>query len=176
MEMNRKKSIRHFLSTLSRRKADNPLSDLQDMDERELADELLIRKHFEAMPEHKCPKNVTHEILRMTVRQEKRSVRDLMDFSIPWKISTGFAGAVAIAVLVFIVTPRNEMEAPIQATATEAEVQRAKDQLKWSLAYTSQLLKQSEKKAISEAVMDELPKTLRNTLKKTVPIFKGGES
>ena len=85
MEMKRKKSFGHFLSKRSKRKADGPLSDEQGMDARDLADDQLIRDHFEALPEHKCPKHVTHEILRMTVRQEKRSLRDLFDFPIPWK-------------------------------------------------------------------------------------------
>ena len=176
MEMKRKKSFGHFLFNLSRKKTVHPLCEKREKDEHETAEDQLIREHFSSLPAHKCPKNVTHEILRMTVRQEKKSFRDLFDVPIPWKISTGLAGAVAITILVVLVTPRNKVESPLQSTVTDAEVQHARDELKWTLAYTSQLLNQSEKKAISEAVMDELPKALRNTIKKTVPIFKGGES
>ena len=83
MEMKENKSFGHFLFRLSKRKADDPLSDIQDMDEKEKADEMLIREHFKSLPDQKCPKHVTHEILRMTVRQEKQSLRDVFDFSIP---------------------------------------------------------------------------------------------
>ncbi|NQT25423.1 hypothetical protein HQ585_08710 [candidate division KSB1 bacterium] len=176
MEMRRNKSIGHFLSKVFNKKAPNPLTEVQDMDDFDLAEERILRNNFSALPKHKCPKNVTHEILRMTVKQEKQSIRSLFDFPIQWKISTGFAGAAAIAVLVLLMSPKHKVEQSLQTTVSEAEVQQAKDQLKWSLAYTSQLLNKSEKKAISEAVINELPKTLRNALTKTVPIFKGGES
>lgn len=172
----RSKRIAHFLSQIFIRKAHISSSEMSDMNEHEPADERMLRSYFSALPKQKCPKHVTQEILRMTVRQEKRSLQSLFDISLPWKISTGFAAAVAIAVLAFLISPKKDIQQPVQAAVSEDEVQRAKDQLKWSLVYASQLLNQSEKKAFSEAVMDELPKTLRNTLKKTVPLFKGGES
>jgi hypothetical protein len=176
MEKRNKNRFTHFLMKVFARKSFDSQIEFTGMDAHDLAEDRMLRSHFKDLSTYKCPKSVTHEILRMTVKQEKRSLRDLFDFPIRWKVGTGLAGAVAIVILALIFSSREKAVQPMQATVTEAEMQRAKDQLKWSLAYTSQLLNQSEKKALHEAVMDELPKTLRNTLEKAVPIFKGGKS
>lgn len=177
MKSRSKNKVVLFLAGFLHRNASGqrPLS--SEPESPDVAEDRMIRNHFRTLPNYKCPKNVTHEVLRMTVKQEKRSLRDLLDLPIPWKIGAGLVGAATIAVLAVLLDPQSGVMHPrVRDTVTEAEVQRAREQLKWSLAYTSQLINQSEKKAIHEAVMDELPKTLRNTLERAVPIFKGGES
>lgn len=176
MERRRKYIIAHFLTRLIKKKTGVQDSEAIETETSDGLNDRMLRDHFHTLTEQKCPKHVTHEILRMTVRQEKRSLRDLLDAPVQWKISTGLVGAVAIALLVIIWNPKEDGKRTARTALSETEMARAKEQLKWSLAYTSQLIKQSERKAIHEAVMDELPKTIRNTLEKTVPIFKGGES
>jgi hypothetical protein len=139
---------------------------------------LRIAREIQMLPTMKCPRGVTEEILRLTVKQkEPGKSNSPTAWMTSWQFRTAVAG-VAIAILSVIISHPAKQTTPPAASRqiSEADAERAREQLKWSLAYTSQLLNKTEKEAISEAVINELPKTLRNTLKKTVPLFKGGES
>ncbi len=141
-------------------------------------DDFPLAKEIQSLPTMKCPREVTEEILRLTVKQKQPGRSNSpAAWMASWQLRTAVAG-VAIAILSVIILHPTKQTPPVTASRqiTEAEAERAREQLKWSLAYTSQLLNKTEKEAIGEAVINELPKTLRNTLKKTVSLFKGGES
>ena len=139
----------------------------------------ILKREMKKLPKMKCSPGVRDEILRLTVRQEKSKWQlPLFEWKSHWKLELAVAGAAMAFVMFFVFKPgiQQETPVPIQAELSAEDQKAAQDKLKWTLAYTSQLLKKSEKRAIGEAVVNGLPKALRNTLKKTVPLFKGGES
>jgi|GEM_PF-6938505 len=145
-------------------------------DERQ--EERVLTETFRLLPKLKCPDGVTEEILRLTIRQ-KRSVKRF-SFVVglaDWRLRAAAAVAVAALIAVLIFYPgKPEPVISVSPQVAEVDAERASEQLKWSLMYTSQLLNKSEKQAIGEAVINKLPETFRNTLKKTIPLFQGGES
>ena len=116
--------------------------------------------------------------LRLTVKKDQPKFRlPLFDLRNHWKFEAAIAGAAMVFLILFVFKPERQVQKTAMQTQLSVEEQLAQqEKIKWTLAYTSQLLNKSEKKAVGEAVVNELPKTLRNTLKKTVPLFKGGES
>lgn len=158
---------------------DDGPGDPEKMDESLEEFDEILKKEFKNLPKLKCSPGVRDEILRLTVQQEKTKWRlPTYEWKSHWKLELAVAGVAMAFVMLFVFKPEvsTQPDLPVQAEMSIEEQKAAQEKLKWTLAYTSQLLNKSEKKAIGEAVVNELPKTLRNTLKKTVPLFKGGES
>lgn len=139
----------------------------------ELEKEQKIIQCLIKLPEFRCPEKVTRSILERTVLTERRkfnlSLKNLESI-INWRsASISFAVLGIIAILVF--SPFKENTIPMQTHYTADEIQKARQQIKWSLTYTAQKLQKTENKAIEEVIIQNIPKTIRDAIKNTVPIF-----
>ena len=126
------------------------------------------------LPQFQCPERVNRAVLEETIFQEKRkfysSIKNL-ETIFNWRIaSISFAVLGIIALLVF--SPfKEENTIPVQTNYSMEEIQKARQQVKWSLTYTAQKLQKTENKAIEEVIIQNIPKTIRDAIKSTVPIF-----
>ena len=60
-------------------------------------------------------------------------------------------------------------------TYTQEEILAARDQARWSLAYVANTIQENEKKTIEDVFIDKLPRVVRDCIRNTVPLFKGGQ-
>lgn len=137
-----------------------------------------VIESIQSLPVHACPDSVTHAIRNAVKPKRSFSWTSVIDRVLPspvWQWATAGAAAIAIVLSIFL---RNEPAPQTQPTKTytQEEIERAKAEAIYSLLYASKKLKQAEKNAIGDAVIKQLPETLRNTVKNTMPIIKGGES
>jgi hypothetical protein len=127
------------------------------------------------LPELQCPDEVLQDIYTSTcgLKQKVRHRVQQLPKHIGWKLA-GVGVAVSLIILLTMVHPilnKNRIE---EIPYSQEEILKARKQAKWSLAYVSQVLQKSEKKAIDDALMIELPQTVRKVVRNTVPILKGG--
>jgi len=118
-----------------------------------------------AMPTVNCPDHLSRDILaavdadsagRPWPKQRSRAGLWRRSSS-PWGWA-GLAGTVAAAVLLAMVLPRRAPESPDVAAlpaadstrATTVEVERARRELLWTLAYTASVIDRSEKRSIAD--------------------------
>jgi hypothetical protein len=136
-----------------------------------------IEKELSGFPQQKCPDEVLDKIYSNTIGLKQKSVHRIR-FRIfashtGWKWA-GAAVALGLILLLTIIHPigdRNKIE---EISYSQEEVLKAREQAKWSLAYVAQMIQKSDKTAIDNALMIELPQTVRKAVKNTVPILKGG--
>jgi hypothetical protein len=136
-----------------------------------------IEKELSGFPRQKCPDEVLEKIYSNTIRSEQKNIRWIRfrDFAghAGWKWA-GAAVAFGLILLFTIIHPigdRNKIE---EISYSQEEALKAREQAKWSLAYVAQIIQKSEKTAIDNALLIELPQTVRKAVKNTVPILKGG--
>jgi predicted anti-sigma-YlaC factor YlaD len=134
-------------------------------------------ENLEGMPTFQCPEKVVQRIAELTYLREEKSprmkIREFLSKSKGWRLAV--VGTAAMALMILIVWYAfKEPEEPIQATYSEADLLKAREQAKWSLVYVTQMIQKSEKEVVDEIFMKELPETVRNALKNTIPIFRGG--
>ena len=144
-----------------------------------LETEKQVLETLTSFPAHKCPDSVVKKILLETVHHKtvKKSVRVRRSFRLSFGFGTALAGAIAVAVLLLVIIhPFRKDPQVISKNYTKEELNRAKQQAKWSLVLVAQKLHQSEKKAVEDVLMNEMPSTIRKAIKKAVPILNGGSS
>ena len=129
---------------------------------------------FINLPQFQCPERVNRAILKETVFKEKRKFYSYiknLETHFNWRIaSISFAVLGMVGVLVFSPFKEN-ISIPAQTNYSTEEIQKARQQVKWSLTYTAQKLQKTENKAIEEVIIQNSPKTIRDAIKSTVPIF-----
>jgi len=143
----------------------------------ELAREREVETMLTSFPELACSEEVIRKIEATTLdREEKepltRSMRSVVE-SFHWRtVSVGVA--VAVTVFLLVVRPFGERDEPMQVQYTEEEVLKVREQAKWSLAYVAKKMNKTERDVLQEVLLKDLPKTVRKSIQKTVPLFKGG--
>ena len=95
-----------------------------------------------------------------------------------WR-SVVIAGA-SLCVIVFLLLhpfEKNEIERPV--SYSEDTILKAREQAKWSLVYVAQVIEKSERNAVDNAfdnvLMKGFPQSIKNVIKKSIPIFQGGQ-
>ncbi|MBN1892915.1 zf-HC2 domain-containing protein [bacterium] len=146
-----------------------------------LAEEQSLIQGLRNLKKVPCPDAVIQSILRMT-KPERRSWFKRITQAVLQpafrKPAYAFAGVLAAALLFWLI-PKMEMqdtgsELALQETVDSQDLEKSKAQAEWTLLYVSKKLNQAQEKAVKDVVIQDLPETLKNTIKKTVPFFKGG--
>ncbi len=137
-----------------------------------------IRKGLSHLPEIQCSEELIRRIQSRTWGiQEKESLAEKMRFFFQfryWKIATV---GVAVVVVAFLVI-RNQEDLTNQVdfgSYTQEEILQAREEARWTLAYVDNKIDESEKKAVEDVFIDRLPKIVRDCIRNTVPLFKGGQ-
>lgn len=136
-----------------------------------------IVESIQSLPVHACPDSVTQAIRNAVKPKRSFSWTSVIDRLLPkpvWQWATVGAAAIAIILAIFLKSAPQQHQT--KRVYTQEEIERAKAETIYSLLYASEKLKQAEKTAVGDVVIKQLPETLRNTLKNTMPIIKGGES
>jgi|GEM_PF-1010253 len=152
----------------------------------ELAAERQVAEALAVLPELDCPKRVDHRIMKqLEEKPQKRGLLEklgLMLGSPGWKTVTACAAALVVLVL-FLPTVQEENPVGIEATMTASsddglithqEAFQARQKAKTSLAYVASLIQNTEKETVNEVLSKKLPKAIRNSLQRVVPVKKGG--
>ena len=136
--------------------------------EREVAEQLMV------LPELKCSEEVTRKIENATVCPEREdSFRRRFKFiGEPFHWRTVTVGvALAAIVILFVVYPIFDRREPGQIPYSQEEMLQSKDEAKWSLAYVAQMVNKMEKNVIEDVLLKDLPRTVRKSIKKSIPLF-----
>ena len=83
--------------------------------------------------------------------------------------------AVAMIALLVLRYPALHEEQSDSITYTQEEILAAREQARWSLAYVANTINENEKKTIEDVFIDQLPRVVRDCIRNTVPLFKGGQ-
>lgn len=71
--------------------------------------------------------------------------------------------------------PAPRAEAPAARRWSEQELDRAQEQVEYTLALTARLLRRSEQSAVKEVFGDRLPRAINDSLRKTLSINEGDQ-
>ena len=136
-----------------------------------------VEKVLSGFPRQKCPNRVFDNIYSKTIGSEQKNIHRIRFRSFPghagWKWA-GAAIALGLILLLAVIHPIVNQKKIEEISYSQQEALKAREQAKWSLTYVAQVLRKSEKTAIDNALMIELPQTVRKVVKNTLPILKGG--
>lgn len=133
---------------------------------------------LKTLPVLKCPDKVSRRIKDLIFGEESRISLQERLFMFAgnhhWKtLSFGFVVISIIAIVVLNPFVNKETAVPIQYSQEEAL--KARDQAKWTLAYISDTMRETKKDVLEDVILKELPKSVRKTLRNSVPLFRGGQ-
>ena len=131
-----------------------------------------------ALPRLRCPDKVVRKIEALTIGHHKsESIFDKLfhiHLELNWRILSLGVAATAV-ILLFVLHPWGDEPDSVSMPYTQDEVQKAKDQAKWSLAYIAKTVNQTEIEVLEDVILKDLPRTVRKSLREAVPIFQGGQ-
>ena len=136
-----------------------------------------VEKELSGFPRQKCSDEVVNKIYSNTIGLKHKSVHRIRFQIVPghtaWKWA-GAAVALGMILLFTVIHPIFDQKKTREITYSQEEILKAREQAKWSLAYAAQVIQKSERTIIDNALLVELPQTVRKVVKNTVPILKGG--
>jgi hypothetical protein len=147
---------------------------------RELVQELVdVGEQLTSLTRVKCPARVEKRIREHTVEKERSAERrpsigaffESLHLS---KVSVGLAAAVIVAFLVIRPFFR-EAENPIPVSYTPEQILQAREEAQESLSYLGKKINHTQNNVLEQILLKDLPKTVRNSIRKTVPLFQGGQ-
>lgn len=137
----------------------------------ELEKEQQIEAMLVTLPKFKCPEKVAQAIFKTTVTNKEWK---FFPTFFGWK--TAVVGVVTLAIILFFVFYFNiNLKNQIHIEYSQNEILKTRKQAKWSLVYAAQIIQKSERQVVDNVLINNLPQTVRDALKKTVPLFKGGK-
>lgn len=131
-----------------------------------------------ALPEAKCPENVVRKIEEETFGREKKKsyIKRWVFGGQRFRWGTLSVGVAVVAVIILLVVqPLGDRSQPDRVQYSQEEVQKAKDEAKWSLAYLAKVVGETERNVVEDVLLKDVPSTLRKSIRKTIPIFGGDE-
>jgi hypothetical protein len=149
----------------------------------ELKAEQQVADMFSTLPELACPAQVDHRIMeRLNEEPRKRPLFDRLGLvlgSPGWKTVTACAAALVVVMLFLPAAPQGPVgtEASLDnedGLISHQEAYQARQRAKTSLAYVAQLIQDTEKETVSDVLSKKLPKAIRNSLQRVVPVNEGG--
>lgn len=150
----------------------------------ELQAERQVTDTFTALPELACPERVDRKIMARLAEEPRR--KGLFDRlgqllgSPGWKTVTACAAALVVVMLFLPLAPESPLGTETalntseDGTITHEEAYQARQQAKTSLAYVAQLIQNTEKETVNDVLTSKLPKAIRNSLQRVVPVKKEG--
>lgn len=131
-------------------------------------------QHLIHLPKRSCPGRVIRNI-ETFIHSDKKKMRTMRLLHWHWR-QTVIAGLAATAILaVLILHPIKEPQKTDQPQYTDAEIEQAREAMKWTMVYTAQKMKESESQVIDEVFTKHLPETLQKSVRKVLPVLQGGQ-
>lgn len=131
-----------------------------------------------ALPRLRCPDGVVRRIEALTLGHHKKErVFDRwfhVHLALNWRTLSLGAAATAV-ILLFVLHPWVDEPDSVSLPYTQDEVQKAKDQAKWSLAHIAKTVNRTEREVLEDVILKDLPRTVKKSLREAVPIFQGGQ-
>lgn len=150
----------------------------------ELQAEQQVANVLSALPEMSCPRRVDQRIMdRLAVepRKERLAARLGRILGSPgWKTVTACAAALVVVMLFLPVAPESPsgtetaLNTGDDGRISHQEAYQARQRAEASLAYVAQLIHKTEKETVNDILTSKLPKAIRNSLLRVVPVIKGG--
>lgn len=150
----------------------------------ELQAEQQVADAFSALPELSCPQRVDQRILdRLAEEPRKPRLFDRLGQllgSPGWKTVTACAAALVVVLLFLPVAPQSPVGTEMalinggDGQISHEEAYQARQRAKTSLAFVAQLIQDTEKKTVTDILTSKLPKAIRNSLQRVVPVTTGG--
>ncbi len=150
----------------------------------EMQGERQVADTFTALPELLCSERVDRKIMaRLAEEPQKRGLFDRLGQllgSPGWKTVTACAAAFVVVMLFLPLAPESPVGTETALNTSEdgvishEEAYQARQRAKTSLAYVAHLIQNTEKETVSEVLTSKLPKAIRNSLQRVVPVTKGG--
>lgn len=149
----------------------------------ELQAERQVADTFAALPELACPARVDQRIMeRLVDEPRKRSFFERLGpilGSPGWKTVTACAAALVVVMLFLPVSTQSPVGTEASLGGEDGEIShqeayQARQHAKTSLAYVAQLIQETETETVNDVLSNKLPKAIRNTLQRVVPVTKGG--
>jgi len=147
-----------------------------------LAEERSLIQGLRNLKTWPCPDPVVKSVLRMIQPARKTGFSRIPGMLARFparKPAYAFAAVLAAALIFYWLLPGGGLRDTVPVAIVEKvydtqEIEKSRAQAEWSLMYVSKKLNQAQEQAVKDVVIRDLPKTLQNTIKKTVPFFKGG--
>jgi anti-sigma factor RsiW len=141
-----------------------------------LSEERAVVKALETLPKFRCPDRVTRRVEATVLGGTERLSlfeRFLPRGGFPWRFVTAGLALATVIVLV-IVRPLMERPPTPPVAYSEEDAGLVRDQAVWSLAYVAKTMEKKERNVLEEVLLNDLPETVRNSLKNAIPLLKGG--
>ena len=122
-----------------------------------------IRDGLRALPHPECPPHVTAAVLAKVRRQAHASWIDRMETWLQEQWLALWQPALAMAVLLLLVVSASLIGRPQQQEPAyaEAEIQRAMQEVQWTLAYLSEVGRQTGKTVRDDVIADRVVGTVQ---------------
>lgn len=118
---------------------------------------------------HDCPAEVREIIRRKTVG-DKKSVRTLSRlFAVRRYTYVAIAAAAVVIMLMF--HPVNTGNRGGTMQYTPEQVALARKQAEWSLAYAGSVLNKTNRRAVEDALLEQVPESIKASIEKSFQIF-----
>ena len=122
-----------------------------------------IRDGLHALPQPMCPPRVTDAVLAQVRRQAQVSWIDRLQGWIEQQWLALWQPALAMAVLLLLVVSATLIGRPTpQTTYADAEVDRARQEVQWALAYLSEVGRQTGKMVRDEVIAERVVLTVQD--------------
>jgi hypothetical protein len=146
---------------------------------REFEAEKNIIASFRHLPSPSCPESVEDTILARLglgkVRVRRTSFRKFVPRLPAWEWVSAGAAVLAVLILMTLSTNRNRTIPSHSPAYSEEQIRTASKQAKWSLMAAVGMIQRTEKSIIRNVLLEELPKSLRNTLEKSISMIGGSK-
>ena len=143
----------------------------------ELMRQRKTENYLKRLPLIHCPDSVIKQIERLTFGNgegHRKYRRFSLSLSPTWRwVPVGLAATAVIILLIFY--PSLERDDPGSVSYSQEEVMEAKNKAKWSLAYIAKTVNRTEREVVENVLLKDVPKTLRKSIRKAVPILQGGQ-
>lgn len=137
-----------------------------------------IEKRLTSLPRLRCPGRIEERILMLSIDTENRggkhkTFKSFFESLHGRTVTVGLAAAVMIVLLVIGRMIRDEESVP--QTFTPEQIEQAREQAELGLSYLGTKINKTEKNILEQVLLKDLPETVRKSIRKTVPIFRGGQ-
>jgi hypothetical protein len=150
----------------------------------ELKAEQQVADVFSGLPEMSCPKRVNQRITMRLADEPKQLPLShrlgLLIGSPGWKTVTACAAALVVVMLFLPLAPEDQdgVDTVLNTSGDDRishqEAYQARQRAKTSLAYVAQLLQDTERETVNEILTKKIPKALKESLQRVVPVSTGG--
>jgi len=125
-----------------------------------------LKRELEALPRLPCPQRVSDALLDAVKEGEKPRLRRTAWKALfpSWTWKPALAGG-AVLIVALCLSHRFRETAPPPPVYTEEEVLRAREIVKWSLAYSAQQVQESERSVFREVLNRRLPETVEQAVR-----------